>query len=558
MISVANATAQITGITASARTAWHLTEAAGMIRTDREVEDQFMANKWDATPWDHFYGSGGNPADAWIMFDLGAEYDLDEIRLWNANISHVNDGLFGWYAKNMSIHVAGEGAVLPSMADGMGEYFTDPSWTSIWDDDLAQGVWNISEDSLVDPQLILDATGNNNVRYIAIDIDSRYDDANAPALLGHIQIYEVSKIANISAIRTGLDFVEFEVTDVGESELLPGTINLTIDGTNVTDELTVTKIGDVTTVRHDEVPQFTFDTTINYLFAAEDKLGQMIQLNDNFMIEAPFADNQITGITASARNAWHLTEAAGMIRTDREVEDQFMANKWDTTPWDHFYGNDGNPADAWIMFDLGAGYDLDEIKLWNGNVAHGDAGLMGWNTKNMSMYVASADAVLPSPDEGLGEYFTDPSWTSVFDGDLAQGPGGTALAQDQLVDPQLVLDAIGNKSVRYIAIDIDSRYDDANGPALLGHIQIYGVPETAFTLAITEISYDKASEQVTLTWTSRPNRTYAVLYSNGEILNFVWDVDDSVASAGDTTSLTFSNPAPGARKVFFRISENGP
>jgi hypothetical protein len=29
------------------------------------------------------------------------------------------------------------------------------------------------------------------------------------------------------------------------------------------------------------------------------------------------------------------------------------------------------------MFDLGAEYDLDEIKLWNGNVAHGDAGLMG-------------------------------------------------------------------------------------------------------------------------------------------------------------------------------------
>ncbi len=77
MMSVANTAAQITEITASARNAWHFTEAAGMIRTDREVGEQFMANKWDVTPWDHFYGSSGNPADAWIMFDLGAEYDLD-------------------------------------------------------------------------------------------------------------------------------------------------------------------------------------------------------------------------------------------------------------------------------------------------------------------------------------------------------------------------------------------------------------------------------------------------------------------------------------------------
>lgn len=78
----------------------------------------------------------------------------------------------------------------------------------------------------------------------------------------------------------------------------------------------------------------------------------------------------------------------------------------------------------------------------------------------------------------------------------------------------------------------------------------------AADLEITSISYDQASEQVTLTWTSSPNRTYAVFFSDD--LNFDTDVDDSVVSAGDTTSLTFSNPAPGARKVFFRISENGP
>ncbi|MFP6873553.1 MAG: hypothetical protein VCA55_08580, partial [Verrucomicrobiales bacterium] len=75
---------------------------------------------------------------------------------------------------------------------------------------------------------------------------------------------------------------------------------------------------------------------------------------------------------------------------------------------------------------------------------------------------------------------------------------------------------------------------------------------------VTEISYDQATEQVTITWTSSPNRTYAVFYSDDGKFNFNADVDDSVVSAGDTTSLTFSNPVPGAQRLFFRVSENGP
>ena len=76
-------------------------------------------------------------------------------------------------------------------------------------------------------------------------------------------------------------------------------------------------------------------------------------------------------------------------------------------------------------------------------------------------------------------------------------------------------------------------------------------------LKITEISYDQATEQITITWTSRPNKTYAVFFSDDEQLNFNSDVDDSVVSAGDTTTLTFSDPVPGAQKLFFRVLENG-
>ena len=215
------------------------------------------------------------------------------------------------------------------------------------------------------------------------------------------------------------------------------------------------------------------------------KLFTSLVIGIALMMSVASAATQITGITASARNAWHLTEAAGLIRADREVGEQFMANKWDATPWDHFYGSGGDPADAWVMFDLGQEYDLDEIRLWNADIAHGDAGLMGWYVRNMSIHVAGEGATLPSMADGLGDYFTDASWTNIWDGDLAQGPGGTALARDQLVDPQLVLDATAYTSIRYLAIDHDSNWGGDAAPTLLGHIQIDGtqVPEpTTFGL----------------------------------------------------------------------------
>jgi len=124
MTSMASAATQITGITTSARNTWHITEASALASTNREVGEQYMAPKWDATPFPEFYGSSES-ADAWVMFDLGAEYDLDEIRLWNANIAHGNAGLMGWYSKNMSIHVASDDAALPSMNTQKEKQFKD-------------------------------------------------------------------------------------------------------------------------------------------------------------------------------------------------------------------------------------------------------------------------------------------------------------------------------------------------------------------------------------------------------------------------------------------------
>jgi len=60
---------------------------------------------------------------------------------------------------------------------------------------------------------------------------------------------------------------------------------------------------------------------------------------------------------------------------------------------------------------------------------------------------------------------------------------------------------------------------------------------------------------ITLTWTSKEGETYGLFYST-DLADFGSDVDDSVPSQGETTTLTFSNPEPGEPRLLFRVEEN--
>ena len=74
-------------------------------------------------------------------------------------------------------------------------------------------------------------------------------------------------------------------------------------------------------------------------------------------------------------------------------------------------------------------------------------------------------------------------------------------------------------------------------------------------LTITDIAYNQDSDAITLTWTSKPGRTYTV-FANDDLMIFETDINDSVQSGGDSTTLTFPNPSPGAPKQFFQVVEN--
>ncbi|MFP6874813.1 MAG: LamG-like jellyroll fold domain-containing protein, partial [Verrucomicrobiales bacterium] len=57
-------------------------------------------------------------------------------------------------------------------------------------------------------------------------------------------------------------------------------------------------------------------------------------------------------------------------------------------------------------------------------------------------------------------------------------------------------------------------------------------------LEITGVEFNQASNEITLTWRSRPNTFYAVDQSP-DLANWDFEIDDSVQSTGETTSFTF-------------------
>ncbi|MCH2025536.1 MAG: hypothetical protein MK172_07310 [Verrucomicrobiales bacterium] len=77
----------------------------------------------------------------------------------------------------------------------------------------------------------------------------------------------------------------------------------------------------------------------------------------------------------------------------------------------------------------------------------------------------------------------------------------------------------------------------------------------------TSVIYDAEDDSFRFEWNSKPNRTYA-LYFSETLEEFDADVDDSIESGGETTVYPpvgepgLPNPLEGARKLFFRIEEN--
>ena len=82
----------------------------------------------------------------------------------------------------------------------------------------------------------------------------------------------------------------------------------------------------------------------------------------------------------------------------------------------------------------------------------------------------------------------------------------------------------------------------------------------AIPFEFTSIIYNAEEDGFKLEWNSKPNKTYA-LYFSETLEEFDADIDDSIESQGETTVYPggdewLQNPLEGAPKLFFRIEEN--
>ena len=94
----------------------------------------------------------------------------------------------------------------------------------------------------------------------------------------------------------------------------------------------------------------------------------------------------------------------------------------------------------------------------------------------------------------------------------------------------------------------------AVGSASINRILNAPVSSSA-SLEITEVAYDLSSDEVTIVWTSRSGRTYALEHS--ENLMDWSEIDDGIAADGDSTKFTDVLP-PGTMMRFWRVREMDP
>jgi hypothetical protein len=89
----------------------------------------------------------------------------------------------------------------------------------------------------------------------------------------------------------------------------------------------------------------------------------------------------------------------------------------------------------------------------------------------------------------------------------------------------------------------------------LAEIEYFGEEGAITPPEITSVNHNSVTNQVTLTWNSRDNKTYSV-FTSTDLTDFSEDINDSIPSEGDTTTFTFTLFEPVDLRRFFRVELN--
>ena len=199
----------------------------------------------------------------------------------------------------------------------------------------------------------------------------------------------------------------------------------------------------------------------------------------------------------SPANGWGPASAL-IDPTDLNASNQHMAEGFASNP--DWLGTDvWGTWENWVYLDLGAAYDLEELRIWN---YHEDAPIevFGRSVKDATIWVAGPGATLPAAGvpTGIGGsgFSAGGGWTQVG-GNVVLTPGPSTVTPVAPMDPSDVFDLTGQTGIQYVGINVDTRWggnshqgwDPAypagtNWAPGLAQIQVTAVPEPGSLLLL--------------------------------------------------------------------------
>jgi hypothetical protein len=252
-----------------------------------------------------------------------------------------------------------------------------------------------------------------------------------------------------------------------------------------------------------------------------------IDFDDNSPTQAGFL-----GIPASNNKAYNVTHNGitfDIVVTNANLNNQ---NRDRGTAGDlirdfeQWYGNTGTAIEFTLTLSgLDPSTDYD-ISVWHLNQG------AGHNTLNFHNGSSSGFPLIGS------------STTSGNSGNLETLQSGSTLTMTSDVSGEIVLTAVGSTADARVNIN-------GIGVTYIGP----SVPQQP--LEFTEIDFDQVQDEITLTWKSNVGEVYG-LYWSEDLQNFEANIDPEVPAASEgirTTVGPFANPAPGASRLFFRLSD---
>ena len=139
--------------------------------------------------------------------------------------------------------------------------------------------------------------------------------------------------------------------------------------------------------------------------------------------------------------------------------------------YDGWFTTTGSAAGKWLKVDLGGTYDLDHLKVWNGN----QTGFTHRGIKQADIYVSMTD---PGNNVGGSKApFDSTGWTLAVENQLfTRSPGSSANPTIDPTDPSI---SLGGVEAAFLAIRVDSNF--GGNPLALAEMQIFAVDSGATT-----------------------------------------------------------------------------